>query len=121
MPFTLLLGWALALNVAATVFQAETPRPRPHTRAETLKLVVADVAARAKVDAAAVAVVREEDRVWDDDDLGCPARKGLREPQPVPGYLFVVEAGGQTLEYHADRMGRIKRCPPAKPRSPGRF
>ena len=52
-----------------------------------------------------------------DEDLGCVARKGLQEPSPVPGYLFVVRVGQQTWEYHTDRQGRIKRCPPAKPKT----
>ena len=119
MPLTALAGSLLAAGCLAVAAQTPATPPKPHTRAETLALVRQDVAAREKVAAASVTVVRQEDRVWDDDDLGCAARKGLKEPSPVPGYLFVVQAGGLTVEYHSDRMGRIKRCPPSKPRASG--
>lgn len=104
-----------ALLAAATGASSQTPAPAPHTRAETLALVRKDVATRDRIDAATLVVVREEDRTWDDAGLGCGARKGLREPSPVAGYSFLLRAGERTWEYHSDRMGRIKRCPPVKP------
>jgi hypothetical protein len=110
----------VAACLATAAGQPPVTSPKPHSRAETLALIRKDVAAHEHVEATAVTTVREEDRIWDDEDLGCVARKGLQEPSPVPGYLFVVRVGQQTWEYHTDRLGRIKRCPPAKPKTAGR-
>jgi hypothetical protein len=116
--FALAMVAAFGSSVATAAAVPAQPAPKPHTRAEMLALVVQDAAARAKVAEADVQVVHEEDRTWDDAGLGCPARKGLREASPVPGYRFILQAGDRTWEYHTDRLGRIKRCPPVKPRRP---
>lgn len=113
-----MLATALAIAVMSAVSGApQPPAPVPHSRADTLALVRKDVAIRDKIDPARLVVVREEDTTWDDEGLGCGERKGLRERSPVAGYSFVVRAGERTWEYHSDRQGHIKRCPPARPRS----
>ena len=78
---------------------------------------IKDAASQEAVTTDHVRVVEEHDRVWPDDDLGCVARKGLLEPSSIPGYAFVLDVDGRRFEYHADRAGRFKRCPPAKPRT----
>lgn len=118
MPWCLFVVMTLAWGPALAVQDPAVAAPTPRTRAETLALVARDIATREKVAVEQVRVLEQHDRTWEDEDLGCPARKGLREPRPVPGYAFIVEVGERRFEYHADRMGRIKRCPPAKPRSP---
>lgn len=71
----------------------------------------ADAATRAGVALDAVRVARVESREWPNSGLGC-ARPGVAYAQVItPGYLIVVEAGGQTLEYHADRT-RAELCNP---------
>lgn len=70
---------------------------------------VADAAARGGVPVEAVRVVQVEPRDWPDSSLGCP-RPGMGYAQVItPGYLIILEAGGQTLEYHADR-NRAELC-----------
>ncbi|HQZ39687.1 MAG TPA: hypothetical protein PLH72_11675 [Vicinamibacterales bacterium] len=113
------LAFACGLVAMAAAQGALVPEPRPHTRAETLGLVTREVAAREKVEVEEVRVVEEHDRTWTDADFGCVARKGLMEPVPVPGYAFIVAVGERRFEYHSDRLGHLKRCPPAKkPRTP---
>ncbi|MEZ5288947.1 MAG: hypothetical protein R2712_29930 [Vicinamibacterales bacterium] len=103
-----------AVSAAAALAQAPTPPMK--TRPETRALVVADLARSAHVAEDAIEMVKEEDRVWPDANLGCPERKGLLEPVPVDGYAFTLKVDGRQVEYHTDRQGRIKACPPAKPR-----
>jgi len=63
-------------------------------------------------------IVSSDERIWPDRSLGC-GRRGLMEPEPTPGYLFVLDVDGQRQTYHADRAGRIVRCPAAgKPLGP---
>ena len=70
---------------------------------------VADAAARSGVAPDAVRVVRVEPREWPDSGLGCP-KPGTGYAQVITsGYLIVVEAGGQTLDYHTDRS-RVELC-----------
>jgi hypothetical protein len=70
---------------------------------------VADAAARTGVEAGSIRVARAEAREWSDAGLGCP-KPGMGYAQVItPGYLIVLEAAGQTLEYHADRS-RVDLC-----------
>ena len=70
---------------------------------------VADAAARTGVAPGTVRVVRVESREWPNSGLGCP-KPGTAYAQVItPGYLIVLEAGGQTLEYHTDRA-RAELC-----------
>ena len=70
---------------------------------------VADAAARSGVAPDAVRVVRVEPREWPDSGLGCP-KPGTGYAQVITsGYLIVIEAGGQTLEYRTDRS-RAELC-----------
>ena len=91
---------------------------KPLSRAETETRVRKDLAARLKVEAPQVGVVEASDRTWPDEGLGCVARKGLREPTPVPGFAFTLVHAGRTFVYHTDRSGRFVRCDPKKPIDP---
>jgi hypothetical protein len=91
---------------------------KPLSRAETETLVKKDLAARLKVAVPQVEVVEVSDRTWPDEGLGCVARKGLREPVPVPGFAFTLAYAGKTFVYHTDRSGRFVRCDLKKPIDP---
>lgn len=63
-------------------------------------------------------LVSSDERTWPDRSLGC-GRRGFVEPAPTPGYVFVLDVDGRRQTYHADRAGRIVRCPAAgKPLGP---
>ena len=47
---------------------------------------------------------------WRDSSLGCPEPGKAYLQVITPGYLFVLEAGGKTYEYHADRGNRVILC-----------
>ena len=100
--------------------QAETPRAAV-SRAETAALVKADLAKRLKMSAEQthdVELVNEDDRQWTDANLGCPGRKPLGEPLPVPGFAFTLAYRGRQFVYHSDRRGRFRQCDVRKPIAP---
>jgi hypothetical protein len=75
-------------------------------------------AVRLGLPAADLRVVSSDERTWPDRSLGC-GRRGLTEPEPTPGYAFVLDVDGRPQTYHTDRTGRIVRCPAAgKPLGP---
>ena len=92
-----------------------TPSGGTTLPARVLEPIVADAAARAGVDPAAVTIVRAEPRTWGDSSLGCP-RPGMYYTQvQVDGYQVIVSAGGAEYDYRAGSGGRFIVCEGAKP------
>jgi hypothetical protein len=83
--------------------------PAPGRTEALVALAVADAAQRTGIAAAEVVVQRVESREWPDRSLGCP-RPGVGYAQVItPGYMIVVQARGQELEYHTDQ-GQVIAC-----------
>ncbi|MCY3904585.1 MAG: hypothetical protein OXF76_15580 [Caldilineaceae bacterium] len=65
-------------------------------------------------DAAAdeITVVSTEEVEWSDSSLGCPEPDTMYAQVITPGYLIVLESGGDTYEYHtgADPEGPLVQC-----------
>src|SRR6185503_13719084 len=110
----------LCVVIAASAAQAAAPSVVPAlTRSEIEDRVRKDAAVRLGVSEDGLRVAAWDERTWPDRHLGCAARRGLSEPEPTPGYRFVVEVAGTRQSYHTDRAGRIVRCPAAgKPLGP---
>ena len=88
------------------------------SRAEMEVLVKENLAERLKVPVDQIAVVDAADRTWDDDGLGCGARKGFSEPISIPGFAFtLVHSSARRTLYHTDRSGHLKRCDPRRSHS----
>jgi hypothetical protein len=59
-------------------------------------------------------VVSADAVVWADGSIGC-AQPGMNYTMAlVPGYRIVIEARGQTLDYHATERGYLILCPPGR-------
>lgn len=90
-----------------------TPVPAPSVPAEAAPLLEKarqDAARSAGVAPDQVRVAKVEAVEWRDGSLGCP-QPGMMYPQVItPGYRLLLEAGGKTLSYHADRAGRVFLC-----------
>lgn len=69
-----------------------------------------DAARRAGVAPADVTVVKIEPVEWRDSSLGCPEPGRAYLQVITPGYRFVLKAGGNSYEYHADRGTRVIFC-----------
>jgi hypothetical protein len=84
---------------------AATQAPRPSTSA----LAVADLAEQLGIASDAITVRSVEAVEWNDASLGC-AKPGQMYAQVIPpGYRIVLEANGQSYEYHTGG-GRVMRC-----------
>ena len=59
-----------------------------------------------------ITVVSTEEVEWSDTSLGCPEPDGMYAQMITPGYLIVLETGGETYEYHTttDPEGPLVHC-----------
>lgn len=72
--------------------------------------VIADAAAVLGVDAAAVELVEVTETEWPDASLGCPDPGAMYAQVITPGFRVILQAAGETLEYHTDKAGNFVRC-----------
>ena len=59
-----------------------------------------------------ITVVSTEEMEWSDTSLGCPEPDGMYAQMITPGYLIVLETGGESYKYHtgADPEGPLVYC-----------
>ena len=59
-----------------------------------------------------ITVVSAEEVEWSDTSLGCPEPDGMYAQMITPGYLIVLETGGETYRYHSatDPEGPLVQC-----------
>jgi len=62
-----------------------------------------DLAQRLTISIAQINLVEATEVEWSDSSLGCP-QPGMDYLQVItPGYLILLDVGGQTYEYHSNR------------------
>lgn len=79
-----------------------------------------DLAGRLAIPLEQVALVETIEAEWSDSSLDCP-QSGMSYLQVItPGYRVILQAGGQTYEYHANRDSYFVFCedqvPPILPK-----
>lgn len=90
----------------------ETPMP---ARPQVVEKAEADLAARSGTSPEDIRLLELREVEWRDTSLGCP-QPGMMYAQVItPGYLLVLEARGQSYEYHADKQGNVVYCPNPEP------
>ncbi len=59
-----------------------------------------------------ITVVSTEEMEWSDSSLGCPQPDTMYAQMITPGYLIVLETGGETYKYHSgtDPEGPLVQC-----------
>ncbi len=76
---------------------------------DTAKKMLAEMSA-VQVTADEIKVVSLESVEWRDTSLGCP-QEGMAYAQVItPGYMIVLEAGGQTYEFHTNTTDQVVPC-----------
>ncbi len=75
-----------------------------------VSLVVADLAERLSVAEDQIVVVQVDEQQWSDSSLGCPQPGQMYLQVITPGYLIVLEAGGQRYSYHTDMRATFVLC-----------
>jgi len=90
---------------------SDTPAPGLEPAAQKLvSRARADLAQRLGIPEEEITASSVEAVTWPDSSLGCP-QPGMAYAQAlVPGYLVVLEAGGKTWEYHANRSTTVFYC-----------
>lgn len=87
--------------------QAIGPDDQEQLMVET---VVDDLASTLGITGDEIEVVSVEPMQWRDSSLGCPKPGQMYLQVITPGYKIVLEAGGETYEYHTDTRGRFVLC-----------
>ena len=91
--------------------QETTPVATRALRPTVGELAVADLAKQLGIATESITVRSVEAVEWSDASLGCP-EPGMMYAQVItPGYRIVLEANGQSYEYHTG-SGTIVRCTP---------
>jgi hypothetical protein len=49
---------------------------------------------------------------WSDSSLGCPQEGYMYAQVITPGFLIMLEAKGQTYQYHTDQAANVVQCQP---------
>jgi predicted small lipoprotein YifL len=76
-------------------------KPPPEAE-EAVRLAREDLAERLSLVSEEIRLVSVKAMEWSDASLGCP-QPGMMYAQVItPGFLVVLEAGGQQYEYHTD-------------------
>lgn len=89
---------------------AESAAPVSPGSEAVLAVAIADLAKQTGVLADQITVVSVEPMEWPDASLGCPQPDMMYAQVITPGYLIVLEAQGQTFEYHADQGTNVVLC-----------
>ena len=83
-----------------------------------IQTALADAAKRTQFEPSLLKVTSAERVTWSDGSLGCP-RKGMLYTQAlVPGYRIRIQAGADSLDYHAGLRGGPVLCPASRATEP---
>jgi hypothetical protein len=85
--------------------QATQPK-KPADAEQVVQLAREDLAQRLDLAPEAIRVVSVEAVDWPDTSLGCPQPRMMYAQVITPGFRVLLEAEGETYEYHAD-AGRL--------------
>ncbi len=86
--------------------------------AEMIEAALDDAAHRSTTARADIKVTSAEAVTWPDGSLGCPKPGMMYTQALVAGYRIVLQAGEQTLNYHAMSRGKPVFCPASRVASP---
>ena len=86
--------------------------------AEMIEAALDDAANRSTTARADIKVASAEAVTWPDGSLGCPQPGMLYTQALVAGYRIVLQAGEQTLNYHAMSRGKPVFCPAGRVTAP---
>lgn len=102
-----------ALSLVPTITRSALPASPTAVKDPTLEKLIEDakedLAQRANVPESVITVSSAEPVEWRDTSLGCPAEGMMYAQVITPGYRIVLEANGQTYEYHASTT-RVMYC-----------
>jgi hypothetical protein len=77
---------------------------------DALAAAVAHLTERTGVSESDIRLVSMEAVEWSDASLGCPQEGFMYAQVITPGYLIILEAQGQSYEYHSDKAANVVLC-----------
>lgn len=95
----------------------DAPAADMHPESHLAPMVEAALAAAAEktgLPRSELNVVSSASVVWADGSIGCPEPGMNYTMALVPGYQIIIEARGETLDYHATDRGYLILCPPGR-------
>jgi hypothetical protein len=84
---------------------------------ELVQSIRNDAGQRQGIDPGNVQITASQSVDWNDASLGCPQHQVAYAQVITPGFLIVVDAGGNRLSYHTDAGGRFVVCEGSPPAS----
>jgi hypothetical protein len=95
------------MNTKTPPIDSSTPDP---AAAQMVEKAREHMAKKFAISVDQITVFSVQAMVWPDAGLGCP-QQGVNYAQvETPGYLILLEAAGQTYNYHTDTAGTISLC-----------
>ena len=82
---------------------------------DLLKSIFKDLQERKGIGTEEITIERAEAVVWRDGSLGCPQPGMMYIQVLTPGYLVVLEVGGDMYNYHAGESGHFLLCEQSLP------
>lgn len=116
----------LTPGTAGEALETRPPNARPiatpfPVSERVLAALLREMAALDGVATDEVTVAAAEPVVWPNSGLGCPAEGLAYTDVRVEGMLVVLDAGGQSYEFHTDGAQRYVLCREGRPVSSGRI
>jgi len=71
---------------------------------------IADLAQRLSIPASRINTMEARGVFWSDASLGCPQPDTTYTQVLTPGYLILLESGGNKFEYHANLHDHVFYC-----------
>jgi hypothetical protein len=96
----------------ATEPESAAKTPLPPEAEQVVRLAIEDLVGRLDLAPEAIQLVSVEAVEWPDTSLGCP-QPGMMYAQVItPGFLVILEAGGEGYAYHTNRADQVVLCQP---------
>jgi hypothetical protein len=88
------------------------PSTLPPGSETAVKAAVTDLAQQQALDPATITVESVEPVEWPDSSLGCPQEGFMYAQVITPGFLVMLQAQGNSYEYHTDQNDHVVLCQP---------
>ena len=104
---------------SSTQMTPSLPTVRPSGLESLIEKAKEHLAQRLPVSANEINLVEATSVTWPDSSLGCPQEGMVYTQVLTPGYLILLEHGGNTYEYHASSRDYVTTCENPSPPVPG--
>jgi len=94
----------------STPMNSNSPTPAVSGLDNLIEKAKADLAQQLAISVTEINLTEATSVTWSDSSLGCPQEGMVYAQVLTPGYLILLEHGGNTFEYHASTSDSIITC-----------